>query len=181
MNDTNDTKRGYLIVVGVDYSEVSALALTEAVLMARNHERSHIHVVHSIPGMPPLGPASGTPDLTTAGPVRPAQVDQLSLDMSGDMQVFVEKVLTELDQQKTEDGPSTSPRWTTHIRLSEPTHAIVQLASDIEANLIVVGTHGRRCLARVPFGLCRGGRGAPRAMSSPRRSPCGRGVGDRWP
>lgn len=152
MNDANATQRVYCILVGVDYSEVSALALAEAVLLARSHERSHIHVVHSIPGMPPLGRTMGTPDLTTAGPVLPTHVDQLSADMAGDMRVFVETVLTELDPQETENRASATPRWTTHIRLSDPTQAIVQLASDIEADLVVVGTHGRRGLARFLLG-----------------------------
>jgi nucleotide-binding universal stress UspA family protein len=164
MNDTNGTLRVYSILVGVDYSEASALALTEAVLLARSHERSHIHLVHSIPGMPPIGRASGTPDLTTAGPVLPAHVDQLSADMSGDMQVFVEKVLTKLDPQKSEDQARATPHWTIHIRLSDPTPAIVQLASDIEADLIVVGTHGRSGLARLLLGSV--------AEGVVRRAPC---------
>ena len=164
MNDANATKRVYSILVGVDYSEVSALALTEAVLLARSHERSHIHVVHSIPGMPPVGWASGTPDLTTAGPALPAHVDQLSADMSGDMQVFVEKVLTKLDQRHGENQDHVNPHWTTHIRMSDPTRAIVQLASDIEADLIVVGTHGRGGLARFLLGSV--------AESVVRRAPC---------
>jgi len=152
MNDANATQRVYSILVGIDYSEMSALALKEAVLAARSHARSHIHVVHSVPGVPPLGRASGTPDLTTAGPVVPAHVNQPSLDMSRDMQVFVERVLTQVDQQKTEDPARPSTSWTTHLRLGDPTRAIVQLASDIEADLIVVGTHGRSGLARLLMG-----------------------------
>ena len=164
MNDTNGTLRVYSILVGVDYSDVSELALTEAVLLARSHERSHIHVVHSIPGMPPLGPAMGATDLTNAGPVLPARVDQLSADLSGDMQVFVEKVLTQLDRQKTENRARAKPHWTTHIRLSEPIQAILQLASDIEADLIVVGTHARSGLARFLLGSV--------AEGVVRRAPC---------
>jgi nucleotide-binding universal stress UspA family protein len=164
MNDTSGTLRVYSILVGVDYSEASALALTEAVLLARSHERSHIHLVHSIPGMPPIGRATGTPDLTTAGPGLPAHVDQLSADMSGDMQVFVEKVLTKLDPQKSEDQARATLHWTIHIRLSDPTPAIVQLASDIQADLIVVGTHGRGGLARLLLGSV--------AEGVVRRAPC---------
>ena len=151
MNNTSATKRAYSILVGVDYSEVSALALTEAVLLARSHAQSHIHVVHSIPGVPPLRGGIGTPELTTAAdPVPPAHVDQPSVNGPGDMQVFVEKVLTQLDQQKTENRARID--WTTHIRSSDPTQAIVQLASDIEADLIVVGTHGRTGLSRFLLG-----------------------------
>jgi nucleotide-binding universal stress UspA family protein len=152
MNDAHATQQLYTIVVGVDYSEVSGLALAEAVTLARSHERSHIHLVHSIPGMPAVGPASGTPDLTTAGPVLQAQVGQDSLDIARDTQVFVEKVLRKLEQQDAERPPSPTPRFTTHIRRTDPARAIVELAADLGANLVVVGTHGRTGLARFLLG-----------------------------
>jgi nucleotide-binding universal stress UspA family protein len=140
-------KDTYSIVVGVDYSEVSESALSEAVRLARAHELAHIHVVHSVPGMPPLGLA--TRDVTLA----PSSVpNQRILDMSRDVQVFVERVLNELDQGEPTDKTSASIRWTMHLRVSDPTVAIVQLAGDIQADLVVIGTHGRHGIARFLLG-----------------------------
>ncbi|HEX4475373.1 MAG TPA: universal stress protein, partial [Polyangiaceae bacterium] len=42
--------------------------------------------------------------------------------------------------------------WTTHLRMTDATRAIVQLAVDIEADLVVVGTHSRSGLARFLLG-----------------------------
>jgi K+-sensing histidine kinase KdpD len=39
-----------------------------------------------------------------------------------------------------------------HARVGAPARGIVQLASDVRANLIVVGTHGRRGIARAVMG-----------------------------
>jgi hypothetical protein len=78
--------------------------------------------------------------------------------------VFVERVLAELEQQRGEGSALPTRRWTTHIGLSDPVQAIVQLASDIEADLVVVGTHGRTGLARFVLGSV--------AEGVVRRAPC---------
>ena len=165
MNEAQTSMRIYTIVVGVDYSEVSALALGQAVVLARAHEPSHIHVLHSVPGIPPVRRGIGTPELTPAAdPPITYEVDQVGVNASGDMQVFVERVLTQLDRPSAEKRPRVEPRWTTHIRLTDPTQAIVQLASDLEADLVVVGTHGRTGLARFLLGSV--------AEGVVRRAPC---------
>lgn len=146
MSKSSLAKDRYSIVVGVDYSEVSESALAEAVRLARTHERAHIHVVHSVPGMPPLGLA--TRDVTLASPS--SFPNQRILDMSRDVQVFVERVLNWLGPETSAERASI--RWTTHLRVSDPTVAIVQLAGDIEADLVVIGTHGRRGIARFLLG-----------------------------
>ena len=50
----------------------------------------------------------------------------------------------------TQKGASLSV--VTHVRLDEPAEEIAQLAADLEADLVVVGTHGRRGLSRVLMG-----------------------------
>jgi universal stress protein family protein len=39
-----------------------------------------------------------------------------------------------------------------HLRLEAPAHELAQIASDLEADLVVVGTHGRRGVARLLLG-----------------------------
>lgn len=151
MSEDSPRKDVYSILVGVDYSEVSESALAQAVTLARTHELAHIHVLHSVLGIPPIGLT--TRDLTLASPPPPpAHINLLTSDMSRDMQVFVERVLNKLDLQEKPDGVRSTICWTTHLRESYPTVAIVQLAADIPADIVVVGTHGRRGLARFLLG-----------------------------
>jgi hypothetical protein len=50
-------------------------------------------------------------------------------------------------------GPKAeSLQIVTHVRLDAPAEEIAQLAADLEADLVVVGTHGRRGLSRMLMG-----------------------------
>jgi nucleotide-binding universal stress UspA family protein len=152
MNQSTD-RRPYNIVVGIDYSEMSKLVLEEAVRVADAHEFSHIHVLYAVPdtnvGAGLL--SSADPTLTTG--VTPTVTSApLSAEMSVDVQKYVEKVLTGLTRQAGTADSTDGMRWTTHLRHSEPAHALAQLAADVEADLILVGTHGRRGLARFLLG-----------------------------
>jgi hypothetical protein len=111
MSQTLPMPRAYSIVVGIDYSEASTMALQEAVRFAETHERSHIHVVHSIPGMPPLGHGLGSPELVMAA-ITPGTVPReiLAAEMSRSMQSYVEKALTELGTGNSEELADV--RWT---------------------------------------------------------------------
>jgi nucleotide-binding universal stress UspA family protein len=145
--------RKYTILVGIDFSEFSALALREAVALARTHEQSEMHLVHSLPGMPPLGHPMGSTDLTAAvAPLTPVLPDRLTVDMTGDVRAFVEKALSDLDGPDARDKNIASTNWISHIRMADPAHAIAQLAADIEADLVVVGTHGRTGIERLLLG-----------------------------
>jgi len=163
MSKNAPTPHAFSIVVGIDYSEASTMALQQAVRFAETHVRSQIHVVHSIPGVPPLGHGLGQPDLVMAA-VTPGTVPGgiLAAEMSRSLQSYVEKALTNLG-----DGDSakrSGVRWTVHLRRSDPTLAIVQLAVDVEADLVVVGTHGRGWLAHFLLGSV--------AEGVVRRAPC---------
>ena len=151
MSQTLPMPRAYSIVVGIDYSEASTMALQQAVRFAETHEPSHIHVVHSIPGVPPLGHGLSSPELVLAA-ITPGTVPReiLAAEMSRGMQSYVEKALTEFGAGSS--AKRADVRWTMHLRQSDPTLAIVQLAADIQADLVVIGTHGRGWLAHFLLG-----------------------------
>jgi nucleotide-binding universal stress UspA family protein len=151
MNQESNTK-SYVVLVGVDYSESSALALVEAIRLARAHTRSQIHLVHAIPGMPPLAPALASSDLNALPTSAPTLQGQLAADVSSDMKAFVERALERLDTGRRGAEADPDLAWTIHLQLLDPAHAIAQLASDLEADLVVVGTHGRKGLSRFLLG-----------------------------
>ncbi|MEO7037714.1 MAG: universal stress protein [Polyangiaceae bacterium] len=141
----------FSIVVGVDYSEASGMALKQAVSATEPHESSHIHVVHSVPFTPPLANGLGTPDLMLAAtPAGVVPGELMASEMMRSLQSFVEKALGEPSAEDSKKHAGI--KWTMHMRQSDPTLAIVQLATDVEADLVVVGTHGRGWLAHFLLG-----------------------------
>jgi nucleotide-binding universal stress UspA family protein len=139
---TTDLKRPFTVIVGVDYSDTSALALVEAIKTARSRDANHIHVVHSIVPVPVVGPVPG-------GYVPPA-ID--TKRVAEELKQFVEKTIAEAQKSFRDDGRPFVDRLTTHLGVSDPREAIAQLASDLDADLIVIGTHGRRGVSRFLLG-----------------------------
>lgn len=139
---TTDPKRPLTVVVGVDYSDTSALALVEAVRAARSREHNHLHVVHVMSPVQTVGPMAGAyipPVLDTA-------------KAADELKQFVEKTFAEAQRNLPDDGRPIVDRLTTHLGMSDPRDAIAQLASDLEADLVVIGTHGRRGVSRFLLG-----------------------------
>lgn len=137
----------YSVVVGVDYADVSASALAQAVELARGRERSHIHVIHAVSGGPWL--QRGVPDpVASPGTLNLAFVEPPETEMLRQTRAYVEKVLTKLGFEG--NGPNLT--WTLHFRDTEPAAAITQLAADVGADLVIVGTHGRQGFERFLLG-----------------------------
>jgi hypothetical protein len=65
------------------------------------------------------------------------------------MQSYVEGILSELQNP---DAADPAIIWTMHFRHTPPAAALAQLAADIRADLVVVGTHGRAGLKRFLLG-----------------------------
>lgn len=142
---TNQSTKTFTVLVGIDYSDLSELALTEAVAVASSREGAHLHAVHAIHTLQTAGPSVGAPFVPVLDDVGEARASEVLRD-------YVEKVLAEPHESQFGSGGSRLDRVTTHIRIADPVHAVAQLSSDIEANLVVVGTHGRRGLGRLFLG-----------------------------
>jgi hypothetical protein len=67
-----------------------------------------------------------------------------------DLEQHVQRKLGEL-RAKLWPQPS-APRVISHVRIDAPAREIAQLASDLEADLVVVGTNGRRALSWLVLG-----------------------------
>jgi nucleotide-binding universal stress UspA family protein len=125
------------IVVGYDGSELSEQALSTALEMANARPRSTVHVLQvTEPRGDLLNPYAGT------APYEPGkEIPELQNHISGAMKKLVAKA-----------GEITLERVVAHSEFASPAHALVRLAEAVDADLIVVGTHGRRALPRMLLG-----------------------------
>jgi nucleotide-binding universal stress UspA family protein len=138
---TNQAPKAFTIVAAIDYSQQSALVLGEAIARARQHECSHVHAVHVISLLPAPGPALGAVYV-------PPTVESLMEDGVSKLRSYVEKSL----EGVSGNGKLSAMGLTAHVRLPHAAESIAQLAADLEADLVVVGTHGRRGIERLLLG-----------------------------
>jgi len=140
----------YTIVVGIDYSDVSRLALREALQIASGRAGSEVHVIH-VESATELVTGPGTSELakpdTEAGSDQPGFQESLQR-----LHRQVTSLVTEFEESRMALGSAPISRVVSHVRANAPSREIVQLASDLEADLVVVGTHGRTAIARFFMG-----------------------------
>ncbi len=136
----------YTIVVGMDFSDLANRAMSQAFDLASRHKDAEVHVVSIVPG-PNLDPNY--------------QVPAYALDSNQDdhlvgaierLRAHVQAQFDAFDAGLTERQHGGSLKIVSHARLDSPAVGIVQLASDLSADLIVVGTHGRTGIARALMG-----------------------------
>ncbi len=123
----------HTIVVAVDFSQTSADAFEAARNMARLH-RARLHVVHVI--------------------VDPFQsiyaVESPGLDLPGLLREWT--AAAEQQMAALVDGHRLDSGITTAVVSGAPAHEIVREAVDCDADLIVVGSHGRSLIGRLLLG-----------------------------
>jgi nucleotide-binding universal stress UspA family protein len=134
-----------VLVVGVDFSDVSADALKEAVALAEGPSYAELHVVHVITN-------SAQPrSIGTAVMPEVAYLDGIE-----DVGKLLEAWVAPLRAGRA--------RVASHIRMGSPDREIAQVASDVGADLIVIGTTGKQGVARLLLGSV--------AESLVRHAPC---------
>lgn len=122
----------YTIVVGIDFSDASDLALDEALTLT-TERRGELHVIYVDD---PFRGTEGVKEATAAALPR------------------IEKhVLARIDHLQHRTGRAISfGKLYSHFRFGDPAEQIAQLASNLDADLIVAGTHGRSGLKRFVLG-----------------------------
>jgi nucleotide-binding universal stress UspA family protein len=135
----------FVMVVGVDFSDQSDLALRRAFELGLEQRIAEIHAVHVVRSF-----ESGVQlELPTN-----LELSTVSLAEAGEqMKLHLEERLSEFARSvEPPERTRAIDRVVSHIRLDAPAEQIAQLAADLEADLVVVGTHGRRGLSRVVMG-----------------------------
>lgn len=124
------SKKPFIVVVGIDYSPHSERALSAAFEQASKHAVAELHVAHV---SPPSSDGEGA--FLATGPLSLNELkDQLVTYLSS----FVLKL----------DAPDAKVRVISHVLVDTPMLGLTSLASALEADVIVVGTHGRNGVAR---------------------------------
>ncbi len=131
------TGHNYTIVVGIDYSELSDRALDQALETASLREGSEVHVLYVEPDVW-LGAAA-------AGPKHTESADTAVLAVQERAKQRVDKIAPHIRKRQIR-------RVVAHYRRGSPAENIAQLAADLDADLVVVGSHGHRGLERLLLG-----------------------------
>ncbi len=140
MGEAQVVQKPYVIVVGVDYSDLGAQALERAFEVASTYPRSEVHAVNVVRNFGEFVMI----ELPQASPYG------LSLDEAADrLQGYVEEQKRRFEKRL---GRRACERCMTHLRSEVPADEIARLAVDVQADLVVVGTHGRRGVSRLVLG-----------------------------
>jgi nucleotide-binding universal stress UspA family protein len=136
------TTRPYVIVVAVDFSEASDLAVQRAFEMAAAQPRAEVHLTHVV--------QTYGPQVAYEMPIDASALAVLSLNEARTrFRQYADQVLARFLEQH----PTTKfERVVAHLRFDAIAEEIAQLAADLEADLVVVGTHGRKGLSRLLLG-----------------------------
>ena len=132
-----DTGRGWKkIVAATDLEDTGDHALREAMRIARKLGGSELHLVTVVKVAPEMHDAK--------------EVERLDTDIEQAMTALRERV-QDVCAPISEDL-AFSHESHLHVRLGQPAEAIHQLAIDIDADVIVVGTHQRTGLRKLVLG-----------------------------
>jgi nucleotide-binding universal stress UspA family protein len=138
------SKKPYVIVVGVDYSEVGDLAFQRALELAAEKRSAEIHAINVVPlvasELPPDVPAAWVGGLPTLK------------EAAEKLRSHVERQVTAFRAEHEASKLGFLETICVHQRLEVPAEQLAQLAADVEADLIVVGMHGRRGISRLLLG-----------------------------
>ncbi len=128
----------YSVIVGTDYSPAAQTALRAAYEQARKHAPAELHVVHvSLAG----GVEAATPAPQYGGL---GGLPVLSLDEQKDaLMQHLDSLIPTLTGFR-----ESKVRVFAHVALDAPIFGVTSLAAELEADLIVVGSHGRHGITR---------------------------------
>jgi nucleotide-binding universal stress UspA family protein len=140
----SNPEKPYLIVVGVDYSPASDLALEQAFEIAATRANAEVHIVNVVRlyGNQALIDTPADPGFTAVS----------LADATARLAAYAEQRKLAYASARATNGGSRLQRVISHLRLEAPAEEIAQTAADLDADLVVVGTHGRRGISRLLLG-----------------------------
>ena len=134
----------YIVLVGVDFSLLADRALQEAFKLASERPSAEVHVLSALP-------------VASSDPAYAVSVYVATDETSSILDNAIARLQTHVEQQlelfvSTHRNANAAFLVVSHARIDAAAHAIVQLASDLSADLIVVGTHNPKGIERFLLG-----------------------------
>ena len=134
----SDPKSKYVVLAAVDLREGSPLVLSRAIELASMHEVGEVHVI-----------AVNEPSPAVVVPPMVPTAEQLAAPDPARLADFAR---SHLDDFKQRVKSARLPAVEVHTALGYAPDEIVWLAAHVDADLIVLGTHGRKGLKRLLLG-----------------------------
>jgi len=128
----------YVVLAAIDFEAPSSLVFDRSVFATLQAKKGELHLLHVSEPVLPSG--------TYPGFIPPPQVSGLD---PAPMVEFAQKRLTEL---RTAHPSMTFPEVQVHTAIGRPADEIVWLAAHLDADVIVMATHGRKGLKRLLLG-----------------------------
>ena len=128
----------YVILVGMDFSELADRALEQAFELAlRREAASEVHVLCVVPG-PSLEAHHGLTGyfLTSEAGVRDGVFESLRAHVQTALDAFLAR-----SRATPPDGRTLSV-VASHVRIAAPAFGLIEVAAELSADLIVLGAHG---------------------------------------
>lgn len=129
MSSNNPAVNRTVIVAAIDRTPAGDQALYTATTLAQDIAGAELHLVHVI--------AAATPPAAAAMP-SPASL--------------LEEARTFIDGAAKTAGERFEGHIAAHLAVGDASREILQIATDVEADLIVVGSHGKKALERMLVG-----------------------------
>ena len=137
------SQKPYIVLVGLDFSELADRAFREALGLVSRRGDAEVHVLSVLPA-PSLDPRYAVS--TYAVLDEPASLDAAIRRLQQHVQPQLEAFASSATM------PLAPLRVVYHVAIDTAAHALVQVASDLRADLIVIGTHNRKGAERLLFG-----------------------------
>jgi nucleotide-binding universal stress UspA family protein len=113
--------------VGVGFDETGDRALVEAIHIGREHPNDELHAVHVV----------------DTGATHDAQKLAELADLAAAARVKLRERVMQIVEAMY-PGEAWEQQFVLHVRIGDTAKALEQVAVDVDADLLVVGTHGRR-------------------------------------
>lgn len=128
----------YVVVAGIDFSEPSTLALDEALRIAGEHPGATLHVVHAT---------------SAHGPMLRMELETEVVTVSADEgRVLLEDHVARRAALRKSSGLVTAEQWQCQVRTGSAASELVAAIAELDADLLVIGTHGRTGVRRLLLG-----------------------------
>jgi nucleotide-binding universal stress UspA family protein len=132
-----------IVVVGVDYSASSELALVQGLELASSVRNAELHAVHVASSFPPMVGLEHVPE--------PTEPSLGVHEAETELEHYLDRCLHDFTRHRDVSSPIPE-RVVAHLRFDSPAEQIAEVARELEAHLVLVGTQGHRGISRILLG-----------------------------